>query len=147
MSTLQNKIVVVVGGSSGIGFGVALAALQSLASNVIIASSDSERVSNAVERLQSHNLPGEVRGEVLDANDAVAIKEFAARIGTVDHIAWTAGDVKPALLDGNFSSQATSGVLLSIPCLEQEMQLINFQIIDSGVCRQILGTFHTCTRC
>ena len=124
MSTLENKIVVVVGGSSGIGFGVALAALQSLASNVIIASSNSERVSNAVERLRSHNLPGEVRGEVLDANDAVAIKEFTARIGTVDHIAWTSGDVQPALVDGNFSSLATSGALLN-PYFEDEVQLIN----------------------
>ncbi|KJA26778.1 hypothetical protein HYPSUDRAFT_63558 [Hypholoma sublateritium FD-334 SS-4] len=106
MATLQNKTVVVVGGSSGIGFGVALAALQSLASVVIIASSNASRVSNAVERLKSHKLPGEVRGEVLDARDAVAIKEFAAKIGVVDHVAWTSGDLPPGLLDGTTPGQA-----------------------------------------
>ena len=106
MTTLQNKTVVVVGGSSGIGFGVALAALQSLASVVIIASSNASRVSNAVERLQSHKLPGEVRGEVLDAKDSVAIKEFAAKIGVVDHVAWTSGDLPPGLLDGTTPGQA-----------------------------------------
>ena len=93
MATLQNKIVLVVGGSSGIGFGVALAALQSLASTVIIASSNAERVAGAVARLQAHKLPGEVRGEVVDAKDAAALKAFAAHVGAVDHIAWTSGDV------------------------------------------------------
>ncbi len=74
MATLQNKTVVVVGGSSGIGFGVALASLQSQASVVVIASSNASRVAKAVERLQSHKLPGEVRGEVLDGKDPAAIK-------------------------------------------------------------------------
>ncbi|KJA26777.1 hypothetical protein HYPSUDRAFT_1030351 [Hypholoma sublateritium FD-334 SS-4] len=108
MSTLQSKTIVVVGGSSGIGFAVALAALQSLARVVIIATSSSERVSNAVERLRSRKLPGEVRGEVLDATDAVAVKEFALRIGVVDHIAWTSGDVSPGLVDGDLSKLDTS---------------------------------------
>lgn len=97
MTTLQNKIVVVVGGSSGIGFGVALAALQSLASVVIIASSNAERVAGAVARLQAHRLMGKVRGEVLDAKDSAAVKDFAIRLGASDHVARTSGDVqKPA---------------------------------------------------
>ncbi|KAF8169804.1 short-chain dehydrogenase/reductase SDR [Pholiota molesta] len=91
-TTLENKTVVIVGGSSGIGFAVALASLQSLASLVVIASSNTERVSKAVERLQAHNLPGAVRGEVLDAKDDAAIKEFVVRLGEVDHIVWTSGD-------------------------------------------------------
>ncbi|KJA26776.1 hypothetical protein HYPSUDRAFT_84193 [Hypholoma sublateritium FD-334 SS-4] len=94
MTTLQNKIVVVVGGSSGIGFGVALAALQSFASVVIIASSNADRVAGAVARLQAHKLPGEVRGEVLDAKDAAAVKKFALSLGAIDHVAWTSGDVQ-----------------------------------------------------
>ena len=68
-------------------------ALQSLASTVIIASSNAERVAGAVARLQAHKLPGEVRGEVVDAKDAAALKAFAAHVGAVDHIAWTSGDV------------------------------------------------------
>ena len=98
MSNLQNKTVVVVGGSSGIGFGVALAALQYQASSVTIASSNAERVANAVERLKAHKLPGSVRGEVLDAKDTAAVKDFATRLGTVDHVVWTSGDV-PNLTD------------------------------------------------
>ena len=93
MASLQNKTVLVVGGSSGIGFAVARAALQSLARTVIIASSNAERVAVAVARLQSHALSGEVRGEVVDAKDAGALKEFAGRVGAVDHVAWTSGDV------------------------------------------------------
>lgn len=93
MATLRNKIVVVVGGSSGIGFGVAVAALQSLASSVIIASSNADRVAGAVQRLKAYKLPGEVRGEVVDAKDGAAVKVFAERLGTVDHVVWTSGDV------------------------------------------------------
>ncbi len=60
---------------------------------MIIASSNAERVAGAVARLQAHKLPGEVRGEVVDAKDAAALKAFAAHVGAVDHIAWTSGDV------------------------------------------------------
>uniref|UniRef100_A0A8H7XLS4 Short chain dehydrogenase n=1 Tax=Psilocybe cubensis TaxID=181762 RepID=A0A8H7XLS4_PSICU len=100
MATLQNKKVVVVGGSSGIGFAVALGALQSLASLVIIASSNKARVEDAVARLKAHNLPGEIRGEVLDAKDSDAVKAFAVALGAVDHIVWTSGDVPKAELGG-----------------------------------------------
>ena len=94
MTSLQNKTVLIVGGSSGIGFAVARAALQSLARTVIIASSNAERVAGAVARLQAHALSaGEVRGEVVDAKDAGALKEFAGRVGAVDHVVWTSGDV------------------------------------------------------
>ncbi|PPQ79190.1 hypothetical protein CVT25_002775 [Psilocybe cyanescens] len=96
MATLQNKTVVVVGGSSGIGFAVALASLQSLASLVIIASSNKSRVEDAVARLKAHKLPGKVRGEVLDAKNSEAVKVFASGLGLVDHIVWTSGDVPEA---------------------------------------------------
>ncbi|KAH9475026.1 Short-chain dehydrogenase/reductase phqE [Psilocybe cubensis] len=95
MATLQNKTIVIVGGSSGIGFAVALASLQSSAKTVIIASSNEARVHDAVARLKSHNLPGEVHGDVVDATNSEAVKAFAGRIGTVDHIVWTSGDIPP----------------------------------------------------
>lgn len=102
MATLHNKTIVVVGGSSGIGFGVALAALQSHAGVVIIASSNAERVTSAVARLQSHKLNCEVRGEVLDAKDAAAVKQFAVGLGAIDHVAWTSGDVQKLDSTGTF---------------------------------------------
>ncbi|PPQ82098.1 hypothetical protein CVT25_014344 [Psilocybe cyanescens] len=93
MTTFQNKTIVVIGGSSGIGFAVALASLQSFASIVIIASSNQTRVNDAVERLRMHQLPGEVRGDVLDGKDSAAVKLFAEKLGAVDHIVWTSGDL------------------------------------------------------
>lgn len=92
MATLQNKVVVVVGGSSGIGYAVALAALQSQAKIVILASSDRAKVGRSVERLKTHKLPGEVSGQVLDAKDSTAVKQFAIDLGAVDHIVWSSGD-------------------------------------------------------
>lgn len=112
MVTLQNKTVLVVGGSSGIGFGIAFASLQSLAGLVIIASSNAERVSGAIERLRSHIHPGEIRGEVPDAKDTVAVKEFCARLGTVDHALWTSGDM-PSMTDSPESIMEVSGCEMS----------------------------------
>ena len=120
MATLQNKKIVVVGGTSGIGFGVALAALQSQASVVIVASSNPERVAKAVVRLQSHKLPGEVRGEVLDAKDPAAIKAFTERIGTVDHIAWSSGDVAAGMLDGSAAKEdLINGKICRCMCIKR----------------------------
>lgn len=93
MTSLRDKTIAVVGGSSGIGYAVALASLQSLASVVIIASSNQVRVSEAVQRLKFHSLPGEVRGTMLDANNSAAVKAFAEELGIVDHIVWTSGDI------------------------------------------------------
>ena len=64
---LQNKNVLVLGGSSGIGFAVAEAALE-FGSVVTVSSSNSERVQDAVAKLQSAypSKSGNVRGHVCD---------------------------------------------------------------------------------
>ncbi|KAH9478369.1 Short-chain dehydrogenase/reductase phqE [Psilocybe cubensis] len=92
MATLQGKTVVVVGGTSGIGFAVALASLQSQAKTVIIASSSQEKVDRGIQRLKAHNLPGEVKGEVVNARDSESVKQFTIGLGAVDHIVWSSGD-------------------------------------------------------
>jgi len=93
MSTLEGKNVLIFGGSSGIGYAVAEGSLKSLASLVIIASANVERVNSAVNRLQESNLgPGKVRGEVIDAKDQLALKEFVSHMGEFDHIVWTSGE-------------------------------------------------------
>ena len=81
MATLEGKRVVVVGGSSGIGFGVAKGSLISQAELVVIASSSEEKVKNAVSRLENEvstrGLKGKVVGKVVDAGSGDSIKQFA----------------------------------------------------------------------
>ena len=83
---LHRKIVVVVGGSSGIGFAVAKAALNDGA-QVIIASSDEAKVSAAADRLG-----GGARGHALDVTNEAAVAAFFERLQQFDHLVFTAGD-------------------------------------------------------
>jgi len=83
---LQNKQVVVLGGSSGIGLAVAeLAAKQG--ANVVIASSNAERVNKAVESVE-----GEVLGNAVDVSNERDVEAFFAKLGPFDHLVFTAGD-------------------------------------------------------
>ena len=100
MATLEGKKVVVVGGSSGIGYGVAKASLLSLAAHVVIASSSAQKVSKAVARLLAEpdlqklsGLTGKVTGDVVDLGNAQSIRAFFEKIGEFDHLILTAGTV------------------------------------------------------
>ena len=96
MSTLEGKRVVIIGGTSGIGFGVAKLSLLSKAAEVIVASSSKDKVASAVSRLEAivagSNLPGKIIGETVDAKDLSAIQIFFEKIGEIDHLVWTSGD-------------------------------------------------------
>jgi NAD(P)-dependent dehydrogenase (short-subunit alcohol dehydrogenase family) len=83
---LQDKRVVVLGGSSGIGLEVARQAASQGAS-VVIASSSAERVQKAVE-----SVGGETQGQALDVSDERAIATFFSKLGAFDHLVFTAGD-------------------------------------------------------
>lgn len=85
MAQLAGSRVLVIGGSSGIGFGVARAAREAGAI-VTIASSNRERVEAAVGRL------GGGEGAQLDVTDEGAVERFFAAPGQWDHIAFTAAD-------------------------------------------------------
>ncbi|KLO14091.1 short-chain dehydrogenase/reductase SDR [Schizopora paradoxa] len=93
--TLTGKKIVVIGGSAGIGFGVAKHSLLNLASEIIIVSSTKPRVDKALATMQEiiaeYKLPGKVQGEVCDAGDAKAVRTLFKEIGELDHIVWTAG--------------------------------------------------------
>jgi NAD(P)-dependent dehydrogenase (short-subunit alcohol dehydrogenase family) len=84
--SLRAKRVVVIGGTSGIGFAVAEAALSDHA-EVIVVSSSEERVEGAAKRLA-----GGVRGYAVDVRNESAIEEFFGRLGNFDHLVFTAGD-------------------------------------------------------
>ncbi|KAH8166782.1 hypothetical protein CIB48_g1436 [Xylaria polymorpha] len=106
VSKLAGKRVLVIGGTSGIGFGVAEASVQSGAASVIISSSSPTKISSALERLQSSNTSG--KSQLLgfpcnlnspDTLNSEVEKLFAetAKTGKLDHVVFTAGD---ALLVG-----------------------------------------------
>lgn len=92
-SDLNGQIVLIVGGSSGIGFGIAKELLLSHSLNtIVIASSKQLKVDAAVERLSSLGRSStKVVGDVVDAYEPKTIRDLMARVGEVDHIVWTSG--------------------------------------------------------
>jgi len=83
---LDGKKVIVLGGSSGIGFAVAEYALAEGA-HVVIASSHAGRVEAAVTALGSNS-----EGHALDLTSEHAIEAFFNAAGSFDHLVFTAGD-------------------------------------------------------
>jgi NAD(P)-dependent dehydrogenase (short-subunit alcohol dehydrogenase family) len=82
----ENKRVVIIGGSSGIGLAVAEeAALQG--AEVVIVSGNAERVQQAVK-----SIGGDAYGRAVDVSDEKAVESFFANIGAFDHLVFTAGD-------------------------------------------------------
>lgn len=107
MSTLKGQTILIFGGSSGIGYGVALACLRSFASKVIIASSSQEKLVIAAKRLHAaiadywrieglHKLeglePGVIETRVVDCRDLKSVKIVTEEVGEIDHLVFCAGD-------------------------------------------------------
>jgi NAD(P)-dependent dehydrogenase (short-subunit alcohol dehydrogenase family) len=84
--SLNGQRVVVVGGTSGIGFAVADAAGQQGA-EVVVVSSGTKKVEDALARLGPRT-----RGHVVDVTDEHVVERFFTDLGNLDHLAFTAGD-------------------------------------------------------
>jgi NAD(P)-dependent dehydrogenase (short-subunit alcohol dehydrogenase family) len=84
--TLKGQRVVVIGGSSGIGFAVAEAVLAEGA-QVVIGSSKAANVEAAVARLGQG-----ATGGVVNVRDEASVQAFFEGVGALDHLAYTAGD-------------------------------------------------------
>jgi NAD(P)-dependent dehydrogenase (short-subunit alcohol dehydrogenase family) len=82
----ENKRVVIVGGSSGIGLAVAEEA-ASQGADVVIVSSKAERVQEAIQSIGRG-----ARGEVVDVSNEKAVESFFTNLGAFDHLVFTAGD-------------------------------------------------------
>jgi NAD(P)-dependent dehydrogenase (short-subunit alcohol dehydrogenase family) len=82
----RNKRVIILGGSSGIGLAVAEQA-STQGAEIVIASSNPERVQKAVEQLE-----GKAQGHALNLSDESAIENFFGKLGAFDHLVFTAGD-------------------------------------------------------
>lgn len=89
---LVSKRVLVVGGTSGIGFGVAEAA-QFFGASVVVASRSADKVANAIARLGK-----DASGAQLDTTDAANIDAFFAGQAPFDHIVISASKTKVAAI-------------------------------------------------
>jgi NAD(P)-dependent dehydrogenase (short-subunit alcohol dehydrogenase family) len=83
--SLSKQRVVVIGGTSGIGFGVAKGAMADGAS-VVVGSSQQAKV-DAI----GSTLPG-AEAMQIDVKDEASVAQFFERIGSFDHLVFTAGD-------------------------------------------------------
>lgn len=100
---LADKNILLIGGTSGIGFAVAKQSLDDGA-NITISSSSGERVTKAVDRLRTHNSAraSAVRSYVADLDLSIRdtleksvedLLKFASEEPPIDHIVFTAGNV------------------------------------------------------
>lgn len=85
MSSLKDRLVVILGGSSGIGLATAKAARDEGA-QVVITGRSTERLAAA-----KRNLGEEVRTFAVDSADEDGIKRLFAELGPVDHVLCAAG--------------------------------------------------------
>jgi NAD(P)-dependent dehydrogenase (short-subunit alcohol dehydrogenase family) len=92
--SLKGKRVVVLGGTSGLGFAAAVAAAREGAI-VVVASGTETRISRALAAL-----PEGSQGHVVDLTDEKQVSVLFDKIGAFDHLVYTAGD---ALLLGDFA--------------------------------------------
>jgi NAD(P)-dependent dehydrogenase (short-subunit alcohol dehydrogenase family) len=86
---VNGKIVVIIGGTSGIGHEVSRQAILAGA-RLIITGRDANRLDDALRRL---GVP--TKGAVLDAHDEIALERFFSEVGTFDHLVSMVGDSAP----------------------------------------------------
>lgn len=112
MTSLNGKKIIVVGGSSGIGFGVAAAALESGA-EVVIAGRSADKLKAATKRLAGAGRMTAIAADM--ANEADVARLFDA-IGAFDHLVATAGTPPPndpiGETDMDFVRQFVDGKLI-----------------------------------
>jgi NAD(P)-dependent dehydrogenase (short-subunit alcohol dehydrogenase family) len=101
--SLQNTNVLVIGGTSGIGLGVARAVADRGATPIVVS-----RRQSSVDRALAE-LPDGARGATLDLADPGGLDRLAEEVGDVDHLVFTAGeslemarlsDLTPAVITG-----------------------------------------------
>lgn len=83
--SLRQKRVVVIGGTSGIGLAVALAA-QADGASVFVGSSSEAKLAQSAARI-----PG-AHAHAIDVTNEESVATFFGRVGAFDHLVFTAGD-------------------------------------------------------
>jgi NAD(P)-dependent dehydrogenase (short-subunit alcohol dehydrogenase family) len=106
--SLKNARVLVIGGTSGIGLGVASAAADRGALPIVVSRQQSS-VGRALAQLPEH-----ARGATVDLTDPSAVQRLAGDIGDIEHLVFTAGeslqlaplaDLTPDVITGFFQTR------------------------------------------
>jgi NAD(P)-dependent dehydrogenase (short-subunit alcohol dehydrogenase family) len=84
--SLKNTRVLVIGGTSGIGLGVATAVAERGALPIVVS-----RRQSSVDRALAQ-LPEVARGATVDLTDAASLDQLARDVGDIDHLVFTAGE-------------------------------------------------------
>src|SRR5215470_12205612 len=84
--SLKNARVLVIGGTSGIGLGLAYAAADRGAVPIVVS-----RHQSSVDRALAQ-LPEHARGATVDLSDLAAMQRLAADVGDIEHLVFTAGE-------------------------------------------------------
>lgn len=105
---LENTNILIIGGTSGIGLGVAHAVADRGATPIV-----ASRRQASVDRTLAE-LPSRARGATIDLTDPSALDQLAADVGEIDHLVYTAGeplelpllaDITPAVANGFFQTR------------------------------------------
>jgi NAD(P)-dependent dehydrogenase (short-subunit alcohol dehydrogenase family) len=84
--SLKNARVLVIGGTSGIGLGVASAVAEHGGIPIV-----ASRQQSSVDRALA-TLPDNARGVTVDLTDTTALDRLADEVGAIEHLVYTAGD-------------------------------------------------------
>jgi NAD(P)-dependent dehydrogenase (short-subunit alcohol dehydrogenase family) len=108
--SLRGQRIVIIGGSSGIGYAAADCALAEGA-QVTIASSSCANIEAALSRLGRR-----ARGGVVDVREEASVAHFFGRLTAFDHLIYTVGDWGPRLLSASLKQMdsAAAGEALNV---------------------------------
>ncbi|KAH8925771.1 NAD-binding protein [Atractiella rhizophila] len=96
MATLAGETVVIIGGSSGIGYSLAILSILNQASRVIIASTNPQRLAIAAKQLaidlkgRNVDVGDRIEAKVMDITQQQNEKQFFEEVGEIDHLVITA---------------------------------------------------------
>jgi NAD(P)-dependent dehydrogenase (short-subunit alcohol dehydrogenase family) len=105
---LAEHTVMIVGGTSGIGYAIASAVAERGATPIILS-----RRQTSVDRALA-SLPAGARGGTVDLTDAASVAALATAFGPIDHLVYTAGealelvrvaDMTPEIVQGFFETR------------------------------------------